>query len=184
MHSPPHRRRFLAAAGSSLLVLGCNLRNGDQPGGPAVAKAADGRSELQLPDGWSVLEDLNDQADLQAGDKRRQTFAIVLTEPKKDFASDITYRELAQRKVKKFQEALEEVADKKGPTDVTVGGRPAAQYEFSAVATKERLRLFYLHTMIDGNTAFHTLLAWTKYSTRDEHRALLEEAIRGFSDLS
>jgi hypothetical protein len=187
-----HRRRFLATVGVSLFAAGCNRRSdnapnaptGARPAGPAIVKATDGRSQMKLPEGWTVVKDLNEHADLQAGDERREVFAVVLTEPKEDFAADFTYRDFARKRLETFQAALEDVGNKKGPTDVTVSGRPAVQSEFSAIATDERVRLYYIHTSVDGKSAFHQLMTWSLFSARAASRDTLEEAIRGFTDLS
>jgi len=102
-----HRRRFLATVGVSLVAAGCNRRSDDartgaRPAGPAIVKATDGRSQMKLPEGWTVVKDLNEHADLQVGDERRDVFAVVLTEPKEDFAADFTYRDFARKRLEAF----------------------------------------------------------------------------------
>ena len=147
-------------------------------------QATDGRSRITLPTGWDVQENLNDKAELQVGDRKRQAFLIVLTEVKQDFAPDVTYRDHARMTLATLQGRVEAVKQLGEVADLRINGKPAVQHEFTAIAGKNRLNIHYIHTTVDGARVFHQLLAWTTFSRMSEERDRFAAAIGSFEDLS
>jgi hypothetical protein len=150
---------------------------------PEVVTATDGRSRLTLPAGWSVLTDLNERGKIQAGNKRQETYLVVLTEPKENFADDMDYHEYSRITRTKFLGNLGQPQVVAGPTELVLNGRRAVQYEIHGVIKSNRVKCAYLHTAVDGEKCFHQVLAWTLPSRLAEQRPVLDGAISSFTDV-
>src|SRR5688572_9420232 len=57
---------------------------------PSVLNSADGKFQLTVPAGWRENPSLNEKADIRAGNSLAETYVIVLTEEKADFADGMT----------------------------------------------------------------------------------------------
>src|SRR5204862_4915230 len=49
--------------------------------------SADGTSRIEVPEDWKKLNDLNDAAEIQAGNRSKEQYLIVLSENKSDLAN-------------------------------------------------------------------------------------------------
>jgi hypothetical protein len=169
-----------------LLLAGCGRFGRGTPGGtgtPSTVKSNDGKSQVSIPAGWSSLNLNNEAADLQVGNPKIQAYFMVLTESKQDFADKTTYRDHAEMTLKTLKGNLEDAAVVRGPTDLTINGRPAVQYEVSGVYSENKTKVIYLHTTVDGRQSFHQLVAWTIPSRFGENRVRLESVIISFTEL-
>ncbi len=175
---------FLTIATAVILLSCAGLKRSSRSAFPTAAISRDGKCRVELPDGWGPLEDLHDDADLQVGNRKRETYLIVLSEPRSSFADDVTCQDHARMTLKTLRSNLERAKVVKGPTELTIKGRPAVQYEVHGIATRSRLKIAYLHTTIAGDQHFHQVLAWTLQSRLKENRGELERAINSFSEES
>ena len=121
--------------------------------------STNGSVVLSLPSGWAEAESLNPEADLQAMNEQDNLFAIVLTEPKEDF--DLDVKEHSDLTIGTLLENVEE-PDVIGPTDITLSGMPALQYQVTA--TIEGINVVYVHTTIKTDGYYHQILLWTTKS--------------------
>lgn len=151
---------------------------------PVVVNATDGRSRVCLPDGWSVRPDMNNAlAGIKVGDPVREAYLLVISEPKADFADNMTYRGHSDLTRGLLMKNIQQPTIVAGPTELTINGRHAVQYEIHGISKTTRLKLAYLHTTVDGEKMFHQVLAWTMQSRAAETRPALNEAIDSFTDL-
>lgn len=138
--------------------------------------SADGSARLKVPEDWSELKDLNANAKLQAGNKWKEQFVIVLSENKADF-DNLTLQRHHQitrdAMIKKMKNASA------GETvETTVDGRSALQDEIRG--TQDGMNIVFLHTTVDGEESFHQVLAWTSKTRWDEQKAKLQEITETF----
>src|SRR5947207_5645240 len=57
---------------------------------PTVLTSPDGKFQLTVPAGWQERPSLHASASIKAANLRQETYVIVITDSKIDFASDIT----------------------------------------------------------------------------------------------
>jgi hypothetical protein len=144
-----------------------------------VIVASDGQSQITVPDDWRQINTLNDKAEIQAGNNSKNVYIIVLTENKEDFTGFQKYSELALSS--NFITGLES-PDVKGPTNVTINGKSALQYEILAVV--DGLKVAYLYTLVEGEKNYHQIIVWTVQSKFDANESLFQRVTQSFQELS
>ena len=71
---------------------------------PTVIKSADGKFQITVPAGWRENAGLKSNASIKAGDLRQEMYVLVMTQPKDDFADDVTldkFTELTLKSISK-----------------------------------------------------------------------------------
>ena len=152
-------------------------------GGEAETRSvtsADGRIRIEVPGRWSELEDLHDDADLQVADLARESFLIVLSEPKANLEG-VSLEEHSKLTRSLLLYGVDDARVTAGPTALTIGGRRAIQVEIAAVVDHDRI--FYLHTTVEGEDGFHQILAWTMPSRYETNREAMESVIASFAEI-
>lgn len=141
--------------------------------------SSDGEYQIQVPAGWKQITNLHEKADLQAADRLREMYIIVLSESKSDFEemsldkhSQITIGNLLGRVTS---------SETSGPTALVINGNPAVQYVVSG--TIDNLKITYLHTTVETAKSFNQILAWTLRSRFDQNRAELQNVIQSFKEV-
>lgn len=145
-------------------------------GGGREIVSTDGKARLRVPRNWSELRDLNDAAEVQAGNRGKEEFIIVLSETKADF-DDMTLQKHHQITRDGIVEKLKN-ATAGAVTNLTIDGRPALQDEIGG--TQEGTNIVFLHTTLEGTESFHQILAWTSKSRWDQQKEKLREITRSF----
>jgi len=193
--------RVPRTASSSVLVLllaGCGTSNTDhsgplpntptsddkQPGQAAghLIKSKDGLSQVRIPSDWEEIDGLNDAAVLQVGKRQQKAYFVVRTFSKRDFPGDDNHHKYAKSWVEKFRESFEDTRLQAGPTELTINGRRALQYEFIGVAPENKARVVLLHTTVGGQAHFHELVAWTNQRRIEESRPVFQAVIASFAE--
>jgi hypothetical protein len=172
-------------AGVGFLVWGTSRPGGTfaAGGGGQVVTSKNGDSQVRLPAHWSPLQGLHERATIQAGNKQREEYLIVLSESKANFADDFTYRDYSRITREGLMKNIEQPKVVGEPTELLINGRRAVRYEIHGVSAKTRLKIVYLHTTVDGEKSFHQVLTWTLPTRLAEARAALEEATNSFREL-
>lgn len=180
-------RYFSLIAVIVTMLSGCSIpglkgpgSTGTKPAGNEnIIKATDGTSQIKAPRDWKADSGLNDKANLQASNRFKEQYLIVLSENREDFAgidlakhSEIT-RGLLTKSLKNIK--LE------GPKELTINGAPAVQYVIYGEVSN--LNAVYIHTTVETEKYFHQVLAWTLKSKFDDNKPVLEEVINSFQEL-
>ena len=173
----PARLRVLAlVVFAFLLGPGC----GNDPlitdagvGGVELSKSltsADGAFEMKIPDSWVRQQNLNDVAVLQAADRDKEAYALLIADPRKPF-DDMALGRFADGQVQKF---LESVTDPKlsGPELVIVDGDEALQYEIEGKA--QEVDVIYLYTFMETPDTFLKVVTWSLAENYDDNKEVLE----------
>jgi hypothetical protein len=159
-------------------VLGALLACKRSSTGTQVIDATDGRSRMSVPGSWSKQTDLNEKADLQAGNRITAEFVIVLTEAKEDFA-EMDPAKLLEHHVSGLEKTL--ASPTRVPTATAqVGAYRAAQAELHG--TSGNLNLVYLITAVEGPKYFHGIIAWTTRSRWAEAKPVFDRTIQTFEE--
>lgn len=117
---------------------------------------------LVLPGHWVDLDNLNEEADLGAGNLANEEYFIVMAESKIDFDGDLA--EYSAITSGGMVDALEN-AEITEPKEISINGLPAIQREISG--TIDRAKICYLHTTIESKGHFYQAMGWTLKSRRD-----------------
>ena len=136
----------------------------------------DGKLDVLVPGTWTKLPELNKQATLQAGDKSKEMYLIVITDTKADFPNLTleTHHQLTRDRM--FQKMKNASATE--PVRVTIDGHPAMQDELSG--TEKGTNVVFLHTTVDEGVHFQQILAWTLKSRWQAQNQLLREITQTF----
>ena len=134
----------------------------------------------ECPVSNAMIPELNDVAQLQTGDARAETYLIVISELKSNFAGNFTFRQHSDSSRQGVLDGLKGGKVVGDPKDLVINGRPAVQYAIEGVA--ENIPVLYLHTTIDGKDSFHQVLAWTLSSRAGTHRGVLEDVTNSFTE--
>src|SRR5258708_231130 len=98
------------------------------PDKPTVLTSPDGKFQLSVPTGWSKTTDLHDKADIQAANRSREMFVIVLIENQEDLAKDMTLDEFTD--ISKTSLMSKYGSPEASPLrSVSINGNDAKQYE-------------------------------------------------------
>jgi hypothetical protein len=138
--------------------------------------SVDGNVRLLVPKDWSELKDLNEAAQLQAGNRSKEQYVMVLSENKADF-DNMTLQQHHQLTRDAMMQKM------KNPTageaaETTINGRPALQEEISG--TQDGTNIVFLHTTIEEEQSFHQILAWTSKSRWEQQKDKLQEVTKSF----
>ncbi|MBN2099742.1 MAG: hypothetical protein JW753_09115 [Dehalococcoidia bacterium] len=163
-----------------LLVTSACINSGST--GPSTVTSANGLCQMEIPKGWSEHSDLNDEADIQVANTKEEMYIIVLSEYKEDFADDFTVNDHSELTLEYLLDSVEDVEIRSGPTEIQVNGQPALQYEIRGVV--DGIKAAYLHITVDGEMAFHQVVAWTLSSRYDKNQATLQSVIDTLSECS
>ena len=138
--------------------------------------SADGNSRIKVPEDRSEQNNLNANAKLQAGNRWKDQFVIVLSENKADF-DNLTLQKHHQLTRNAMVQKMKNASA--GETvETTVDGRTALQDEIRG--TQDGMNIVFLHTTVEGDESFHQILAWTSKTHWDQQKAKLEEITAAF----
>ena len=138
----------------------------------------DSLCQITLPKHWVAMEDLNDEASLQAGNSFREEYIIILSDYKSDFVG--TLEDHANVTSQSLLGLLEE-GTKSDFEMIEINGLRTFQCEITGVS--ELTKIVYLHTTIEGELCYYQVLAWTLPSKMPAAMEVFKEVIPSFKEL-
>ncbi len=136
--------------------------------------------QVTIPSGWKEDRELHESAELQASQRAKELYIIILSESKQDFQqmtleghSKIT-RDTLMGNIKS--------AELSAPVSMTVGGYPAVQYEISGFV--DNLGVVYLHTTVESAGSYHQILTWTLKSMAEKNKPILQKVTESFQEVT
>ena len=170
---------LLLAAG-----LACNLaqkvgQGVGQAGPPKTVRSPDGKFQVTVPGSWREDTQLHEEAEIEVSNRLDETYVIVLTEGKEDFADGLTLATFAGMSRDQLTGNIEspEATD---PAPTTVGGRPAMQYTMHGVV--DNMKATYLITAVETPQHFHQIVTWTLRSRFDKNEKVLRQVTESFRE--
>ncbi len=136
-----------------------------------------GLAQIALPPDWKQTNSLVSNAALQAVDRFRGRYLIVISEPLNDFETHVGLLEYSHL-VMSNRLLKQDVTRVTGPIERTVASRQAMQYEYSARV--RGMHITYLVTIVQGERAFHQVDCWSLSSTFN--RRAFENVVDGFDE--
>lgn len=148
---------------------------------PTILKSPDGKFQLTVPAGWQERPALNAQASIKAANLMQETYVMLITENKFDFANDMTLDRFTDitrsAMVKKVAEG-----DASSSEPVTINGNEGRQYTLEGVVSG--VKLSYLVTTVKTASNYHQIIAWTLRSRIDQNRPALLRVTESFRSTS
>lgn len=138
-----------------------------------------GLAELRLPPGWTRTSISRVTAAIEASDRLRPRFVIVVSEPRPDPPARMTLAEFQDSSFQKLV-ATKIILECDGPRSCVINECEALQTEVLMVGSRTPIRR-YLHTAIAGQRAFHEVIAWVD-NPREYDRATFEQIPEGFRE--
>lgn len=137
---------------------------------------SEGSFEMRVPDSWDQTTSLNDVAVLQAADRPREAYAVLIVDPKQPFEGT-SLGLFADAQIVKFQEALTSPRVT-GPELVIIDDDDALQYEIEGSVEEaggDMVEVNYLYTFIETPDNFLKIVTWSLSDNFDDNKKALAD---------
>ena len=139
----------------------------------------DGQFYTLKPASWSILNDLNDEADLQMGNLSKQAYCIIMSESKIDYENNFSLDEYSELTSSFILEAIANPSLSEAEY-MSLNGKPAIKYELAG--SIDGIRVRYWHVSIDTESHFHQVILWSLPSKFEGNRADYEAVLNSFNN--
>lgn len=146
-----------------------------------ILTSPDGKFQLSVPDGWSKTTDLHDKADIQAANRSKAMFVIVLIENQEDLAKDMTLDEFTDVSRKSLMSKYGS-PEASALESVSINGNDAKQYELKG--TKDAASVDLIVSTVKTPTSYTQILAWTLPSKMSDNKETLKKVTESFREVS
>ncbi len=147
---------------------------------PKVITSTDGKCQLTVPASWSPQKDLNDDANIQAGNLLAEQYTVVISETKVDFTDDMDLNGFTEIVRKGIGETIKTpIVSEIRP--LMVNGYPAVQ--FDVTGSVDNIKARWLYTIVDTPKNYHQILAWTLNSKYEANKPVFLEVINSFKEI-
>lgn len=144
---------------------------------PTVLKSPDGKFQLTVPAGWQERPSLHATASIKAANVLQETYVIVISDTKIDFASDMTLDKFTDITRRRMLSKVDE-GDSTPPLPVTINGNEGRQYLLAGVV--DNLKISYLITTVETAENYHQIITWTLRSRIDKNQPILQKVTESF----
>jgi hypothetical protein len=145
-----------------------------------VIKSSDGKTQITVFSDWKEDKALNEQATIQASNRLKEKYAIVISESLQDFSEDIKVEEFADVVKENMLQSVKNAATS-DMTDMTVNGLPAKFFEIQGDV--EKVKAKYLIGAVKGKNGIYQIITWTLNSKYDQNKEELKKVIESFKEL-
>jgi hypothetical protein len=171
----------LAFSGCGTLVNEIKNKTGNRgASADKVIKSNDNKSQITVGGDWQEDKELNAEANIQASNRQKEKYIIVISEPKEDFSVDMKIEDFANIVRDGIIQSGENV-NATEPVDMTINGLPGKYFEVQGEVQKVKVR--YLAAVVNGKNTYHQVLTWTLNSKYEENKEELKKVIQSFKEL-
>ncbi len=135
-------------------------------------------TSLQVDSGWSKTTGLNENADLQAINRKKNLYAVIISEEKKNFEGLSLEQYSALTRAPMMGKLKDAVTTE--PSRFQINNLEAIQYRVSG--TFEKQNLVHFHVAVSGKTHFHQIIVWSTQSDFHRNESELQEIVRSFRE--
>jgi hypothetical protein len=140
--------------------------------------SSDKQTQITLPKGWVDTLEPSDTSTIEA--TKDNLYVTVQTETKADFQGLFSLQDFADMS-RDVGAAIINNPQVSGPTEVTVNGHRALQYEVRGDFSG--LQMVQLHTTVETPNNYHHILVAASTSEFDRERSALETIVQSFQEL-
>lgn len=136
----------------------------------------DGKVGISVPGNWKPIPNLNEAASISAGNEFLEQYAVIIENPKSDFAGDL--KDFDEQVTGMISGNLQdpEVSEAE---DRMIGEYPALHRRIFGISDK--IRVVYLMSSVETADGFYQILTWTLPSREESAAPILQEVIDSFS---
>jgi len=148
--------------------------------------------KIGIPKYMKEAIDLNDDASLQYQNIFKETYIVIIDEPKDEFISvfeDLGEYDSTISAVKNYRDVQTRfinetliVSSKSEPRSIKIDGLDAEMVELEG--TMENIGIFYNLTFVEGDENLYMIMAWTLKDRKDKYKETFEMAIKSFGLLN
>lgn len=185
--------------GFTTLFLSCNIINNNDK---SEKLSDDGYNEVNVNNEYGVLlpkylskaTNLNEDASLQYQNIFKETYVIIIDEPKDGFITSFKELELYDESLtplenysnfqnKSLSEATKEVIYDSGFTDKTINSLPARTKKLQAKVSGIDFEISYWNTYIESDSKMYTMMCWTLSERQKKYDDTFTKVINSFKIL-
>lgn len=145
-----------------------------------VFKSDDNKYQVSASSDWKDADGtLNDEADLQINNLKKEKYFIALLEPKEDF-TDFSLEAYYDLITEPFMASIDN-PNQGDVKEVTINGNKGLQYTLEA--SIDNINIVYFITVIETPTHYGQLMAWTIKSKWDEHKDEYKNLLDSFKEV-
>ena len=160
------------------LFTGCALAEKAETG--KVLMDPDNTIQITIPSSWKEDRELHDTAELQASNRAKELYIIVLSESKQDFQEMTTEKHSEITRATLVSSLTQPQTS--APVTLTIHERPALQYEIRGFINN--LSVVYLHTTVETEKNYHQILTWTLKSMYEKNKPFLQKVTESFKEVT
>ena len=135
----------------------------------------DGSFSIEVPGNWKSMPELNDDAQIAAGNSIRDVYAMIIPNPRSDYEG--SFKEFDELVLEVLLSSLEKSLV--SPVEsLTIQGHPAQRRRVEGTIEKTRV-VYYLVTLETKDTHYQ-IMAWTMPSREMTMKPMLDEVINSF----
>lgn len=134
---------------------------------------------VKTPKSWSVMNDLNDEADLQMGNLYDEAYMVILSENKLDFA-DMTLQGHSDLTRSLIKESLTNYQESEAEHTITSGKYPVIRYQVEG--SIDKINVVYWHATVETKEHYHQMLLWSLKSKFMDNKADFASVIRSLEN--
>ncbi len=155
-----------------------------------IAVTVSNEYTVKMPDYMKKAESLNDEASLQYQNVFKETYVIVIDEPKQEFID--TFVELAEYdstkspvenyqivQMKNLQEGID-ISQQDGPKTLKIHGLDAIQLQLDGKIEDVDEEIAYFLTFVEGKEKLYMMMAWTLKTRKEKYSKTFETIAKSF----
>ncbi|MCB1323152.1 MAG: hypothetical protein KDK34_23040 [Leptospiraceae bacterium] len=147
--------------------------------GPKSMTGDQGLISIDVPSSWSKRTDLNDDANLQAGNAFNEEYLVVISEAKADLYQ-MNMQRYANFMIQNLRSSVLQFAMEPAQ-QVEINGMKGQKYICRGVI--ENINVSYVVTVLESDTHFHNVMMWTMRSKEGEAFPKFDAALQTFKEV-
>jgi hypothetical protein len=145
-----------------------------------LVKSADGSISVSVPKGWNTKDTkLNSSAAIAVSNIVDGQFAVVLKQPKSDFADNFTLDDYMAELQKIMSSKLANPVSGK-ISNVTINGYNTLTVDLSG--TLNKIDLSYWVYVIEGKSDYYQIIGWTGINLAKQNKPIIEKVMNSFQE--
>jgi uncharacterized RDD family membrane protein YckC len=140
----------------------------------------DKQFQITVPSSWSNDSDLHQEADISLSNRYAEKYFIVLSESKQEFDNETTLADYEKIVEDHFVAEMNNKEFVMEPSKRVINGNSAIQFSFHI--TVDDLPVTYLVTVVETQSHFHQLVAWTLEDQYSNLQVELDQIVESFQE--
>ena len=141
----------------------------------------DGRFEILQPNGWELMENLNDVASLQMADASKEAYMVIISEPISDFDAGYTVQKHSEVTRNTFIGNIQDGKLVSGPRNIRINGMEGVECGISARI--EDIEVLYSHVAVKSSRHYHQVLFWSTKAGFKSNKPVFDKILNSLTEI-